>query len=102
MTASDTAPVHYYIYYRIRDDIDRDDAHAGVRAMQAALAARTSVRGRLMERRGDDATWMEIYESVADAAAFEVALAAETEAHGLAGLIEPGSARHIERFVECA
>ncbi len=102
MAISETARIHYFIYYRIRAGVDRDDAHANVRAMQAAIAARTMVSGRLMERRGDDATWMEIYESVADPAAFEAALGAETEAHRLADLIEPGSARHLERFVECA
>lgn len=102
MALSETARIHYFVYYRIRADVDRDDAHANVRAMQVTLAARTKVSGRLMERRGDDATWMEIYESVADPAAFEAALAAETEVHRLADLIEPGSARHLERFVECA
>lgn len=103
MTPSEnTGPVHYFVYYRVRADADHDDAHASIRAMQAALARRTGVSGRLMERRDDDATWMEIYESVADPAAFEAALRTETEAHRLEDFIEPGSARHEERFVECA
>jgi hypothetical protein len=97
-----SAPLHYFIYYRVRADIDRDDVHATVRAMQSALAARTGVSGRLMERRSDTSTWMEIYEAVADPTAFEIALDIETQAHHLAELVEPGAARHMERFVECA
>lgn len=102
MTNDTSAPVAYYIYYRVRADAEREDAHATVRAMQAALAARTGVQGRLLERCGDDVTWMEIYETVADSAAFEAALRVETEAHQVTDLVEPGSARHLERFVECA
>jgi hypothetical protein len=100
MTESGARPTHYFIYYRLRADAAR--ARATVRAMQASLAARTGVTGRLLERCGDGATWMEIYESVADPAAFEAALESEIETHKLAALIEPGSARHLERFVECA
>ncbi|WP_332671889.1 DUF4936 family protein [Aromatoleum sp.] len=100
MTDSGSRPTHYFIYYRVRSDATR--ARAKVRAMQASLATRTGVAGHLMERCGDDATWMEIYESVADPAAFEAALGIEIEAHKLAALIEPGSTRHLERFVECA
>jgi len=103
MTNETTASVaSYYIYYRVRADTEREDAHATVRAMQAAIARRTGVHGRLLERAGDDVTWMEIYESVADPAAFEAALRTETEAHQVTDLVEPGSARHLERFVECA
>lgn len=100
MTESGARPTHYFIYYRVRADGVR--ARATVQAMQASLATRTGVAGRLLERCGDDATWMEIYESVADPAAFEAALGSEIEAHKLAALIEPGSTRHLERFVECA
>lgn len=94
--------VHYFIYYRVRADFDRDDAHATVRAMQASLQRRTGVVGRLMERSHDGSTWMEMYEAVADPTAFEAALHAEASAHRLDELVEPGSARHLERFVECA
>lgn len=97
-----TPTLHYFIYYRVRAELDRDDIQAGVRAMQAALARRTGVAGRVLYRAHEDATWMEIYEGVRDAAAFEVALAAEVAAHDLDALVEPGAARHTERFVECA
>jgi len=102
MTDSEAGHTHYFIYYRIRPNSDHAHARATIRAMQAGLAKRTGIAGRLMERCGDDATWMEIYESVADRVAFDVALDIEAEAHRLSALIEPGSTRHVERFVECA
>jgi hypothetical protein len=97
-----SGPLQYFIYYRVRGGIDRDDVHATVRAMQSALAARTGVSGRLMVRHSDACTWMEIYEAVDDPTAFEIALDIETQAHRLSELVEPGAARHMERFVECA
>lgn len=102
MTSEAPDCVHYYVYYRVRADVSHEDAEATVRAMQAALERRTGVAGRLMERRDDAVTWMEAYEGVADPQAFETALRIETETHGVAGIVEPGSARHTERFVECA
>ncbi len=95
------AEIHYYIYYRIRNAIDADDAQASVRAMQAALAKRTGVTGRLLRRAHDTMTWMEIYEGVTDPNAFEAALRAETESHRLDALVDTGGVRHIERFSEC-
>ncbi|HJV24112.1 MAG TPA: DUF4936 family protein [Aromatoleum sp.] len=102
MSTEPSVPVSYYIYYRVRATAEREDAHATVRAMQTALAQRTGVQGRLLERCGEDVTWMEIYENVRDTVAFEIALREETAIKDLEALIEPGSARHIERFTECA
>ena len=102
MTLHEPARIHYYVYYRVRADVSHEDAEATVRAMQAALERRSGVAGRLMERRDDAVTWMEIYEGVADPPAFEAALQIEAEAHRVAHIVEPGSARHVERFVECA
>lgn len=102
MSIESSVPVSYYIYYRVRASAEREDAHATVRAMQAALAQRTGVQGRLLERCGEDVTWMEIYENVQDPVAFEIALQEQTAAQNLEALIEPGSARHMERFTECA
>lgn len=95
---ADPLPVDLYIYYRV---IDTAEAVARVRALQAAVAARSGVRGRLMRRRDEDATLMEIYPAVLDPAAFEAVLEEEVASHGLAELIEPGTARHVERFI-CA
>ncbi|NMG31538.1 DUF4936 family protein [Aromatoleum evansii] len=102
MSGDPVACVHYYVYYRVRADAEHEDAEATVRAMQAALERRTGVAGRLLERRDDAVTWMEVYEGVADPEAFEAALRIETDAHQVADLVEPGAARHTERFVECA
>lgn len=94
--------IHYYIYYRIRAGADPADALASVCAMQAILARRAGIAARVMRRADDPTTWMEVYEDVTDATAFEAALQAEVEAHRLADLLEPGTARHLERFVPCA
>lgn len=92
---------NYFIYYRIRDDLDPDDAHASVRSMQSALERRTGVRGRLFTRFHEDATWMEVYEGVDAPESFEQALRDELQRHRLDELIQPGSARHLECFIEC-
>lgn len=95
------AAVCYYVYYRIAADADLGAARGRVRAMQQALHEHTEVAGRLLERRDDPHTWMEIYDAVSDPG-FEHALQREVEAAGVDRLIEPGSSRHVERFVECA
>lgn len=101
-TDSTEGPLQYFVYYRIRPDLDVDDAHAGIRAMQSELERQTGVKGRLLTRVHEESTWMEIYPDVADPAAFEAALTAAVAAAGLDGYIEEGAARHVERFVECA
>ncbi len=65
---------HYYIYYRVKDD-DAAETETHIRAMQARLACRSSINGRLLKRRDDPSTWMEIYENVADSNNFEHQLA---------------------------
>lgn len=97
-TVADPFPVDLYIYYRVVDTVE---AIPRVRAMQAAVAARCGVRGRLMRRCDEDTTLMEVYPAVLDPADLEAVLDEEVAAHGLAELIEPGTARHIERFI-CA
>ncbi len=82
----------YYVYYRIAPD-----RAAGLRndveRLFDLIEASTGVRGRWMRRRDDPGTYMEIYENIADGAAFEALL--EREAAGL------GLERQVERFV-CA
>lgn len=95
-------PMQYFVYYRVKADLDVDDAHAGIRAMQSELERLTGVRGRLLTRVHEESTWMEIYADVADPVAFETALEAAVAAAGVHDYIEEGAARHIERFVECA
>lgn len=83
---------NYYVYYRV------DPARVGALRPQVEdlfdkVHRQTGVRGRWMHRRDDPLTYMEVYEGVADDAAFEALLARESPALGLE--------RRVERFV-CA
>ena len=87
----------YYVYYRVpRENAGR--ARAAVESLQRELAASTGVRGRLLRRRDDETTWMEIYEDVSDAGRVEAALDELVRRHGIAALLAPGSARKQEIF----
>ncbi|MBL8445093.1 MAG: DUF4936 family protein [Zoogloeaceae bacterium] len=94
--------VDYYVYYRVAADCDHASAHDGVRAMQQRLAARIGIAGRLLVRRDDSHTWMEVYPGVSDSDAFETALEDECRHAGVFRWLEAATVRHIERFVECA
>jgi hypothetical protein len=64
---------HAYIYYRI----DRGQAALAadrVDALLASLAPHCSHAPRRLQRCDDPATWMEVYEGIADFAAFAAAL----------------------------
>jgi len=98
MNTDAAAPVELYVYYRVADP---DAARPRVQAMLAALAVTTGVQGRLMQRRDDPATLMEIYSGVHDVVAFEHALEEAVHEHGLEALVAEGTARHTERFT-CA
>ena len=63
---------HVYVYYRV--GADSAAARTAVAALLAAVEAATGVAGRLLARCDDGATWMEVYEPVADAAAFALLL----------------------------
>jgi hypothetical protein len=83
---------NYYVYYRV--DADRVSVlRPQVERLFEQIHKQLGVRGRWMRRRDDPATYMEVYEGVADDGAFEAMLARET-----AGL---GLERRVERFV-CA
>lgn len=87
----------YYIYYRV-PAADAARARAAVDVLQRELTDATGVGGRLLRRRDDGSTWMEIYESVPDEARFESKLAELVERHGIAALLAPGSSRKQEVF----
>jgi IMP cyclohydrolase len=82
----------YYVYYRV-DAARLATVRKEIERMFAAIEQACGVRGRWMRRRDEAATYMEVYESVADEPAFEALLARESAALGLE--------RHVERFV-CA
>ncbi|HXF18267.1 MAG TPA: DUF4936 family protein [Burkholderiales bacterium] len=85
----------YYIYYRVARPAQ---AEALVRDVQAELKTRCGIAGRLVRKRDDATTWMEIYEGVRDAAAFEHCLALSVQAAHFQNVLEPASARHMECF----
>jgi len=89
--------LNFYIYYRVPAQ-NADRARAAVNALQRELSDNAGVGGRLLRRRDDETTWMEIYENVQDGARFEAELAKLVERHGLAGLLVPGSSRKQEVF----
>ena len=96
--------VDLYVYYRV-SACAAADVHATrdrIRAMQAELERWTGVKGGLARRRDDPRTWMEVYPSVSNAPALEHQLEAACKRFEIDTLIEPGTARHIERFVPCA
>jgi hypothetical protein len=93
-------PFSYYVYYRVAR---RAAADALVRGLFAEVKRRTGVAGRLLNRRDDPATLMEIYAGVEDAAAFEQTLAAAVQAADFGAVMESGAVRKMECFVErCA
>jgi len=87
----------YYVYYRV-PSANAARAKEAVDALQRELSSATGVAGRLMRRRDDESTWMEIYEDVPDGARFEAKLAELAERHGIPGLLVPGSSRKQEIF----
>jgi hypothetical protein len=87
----------YYVYYKV-PPANAARAREAVGALQRDLSLATGVGGRLLRRRDDETTWMEIYENVADGTRFEAKLAELAERHGIARLLAPGSARRQEVF----
>jgi hypothetical protein len=73
-------------------------ARAAVGALQRELSDSIGIDGRLLRRRDDETTWMEIYENVPDGTRFEAEIARLVDRHGLAALLVPGSSRKQEVF----
>ena len=82
----------YYIYYRVEAG-RLPGLRADIERLFGTVERATGVRGRWMRRRDRPDTYMEVYENVADDAAFESLLERETASLGLQ--------RHVERFL-CA
>jgi hypothetical protein len=87
---------HYYIWYRVTGDAGA--ARAAVDALLRDVFAVAGVTGRVLVRRDDPRTWMEVYENVADAARFEDVLVASAQRHEVARFAEDGK-RHFEPFM---
>jgi hypothetical protein len=89
----------YYVYYRIADG-EEPVARECAQRLLDQIAESIGVRGRLMVKRGEPNLWMEIYEDVPDAEAFERVLATCVDELQLARMLAEGSRRHLECF-EC-
>ena len=87
---------HYFVWYRIPGD--PAPARGAVNALMQDIARQTGVTGRLLMRPETPPTWMEVYESVADAANFELAYADAVARNGVAAHAPDG--RHLERFLD--
>ncbi|HEX4985774.1 MAG TPA: DUF4936 family protein [Burkholderiales bacterium] len=88
-------PLSYFVYYRVRQP---GRARALVREILATVERETGVAGRLLGKRDDAQTWMEVYEGVDDAAAFEASLEASVRSAGFDAVLQSGSRRHLECF----
>lgn len=82
--------MNYYVYYKLQPE-QVETVRPIVQSLFAKIEKQCGVRGRLMRRRDDPATYMEVYEGVTDERAFEALLEREGAALGLQ--------RHVERFV---
>ena len=82
---------HYYVYYKMAPTGRRRCAEWS-KSCSTEIEKQCGVRGRWMRRRDDPSTYMEVYEEVKDAAAFEAVL--EREGAKL------GVQRKLERFVK--
>jgi hypothetical protein len=87
----------YYVYYKVPAG-SSEGTRVAVGALQRELAEATGITGRLLRRRDDPTTWMEVYENVPDPAQFEAKLGELAERHRVAALLAPGSSRKQEVF----
>ncbi|MFC3624994.1 DUF4936 family protein [Vogesella amnigena] len=81
-----------YIYYRVDGNILPIQQQAN--ALLAEIQKKTEVEGRLLRRRDDAHTWMEIYEPISDIAAFSTVLRAAVCRQPLLAALQ----RHEEWF----
>lgn len=86
---------HYYIYYRVTEK-DADEAERLIRSMQARLACRSGISGRLLKKRDEPGLWMEVYEQIPDPQRFERLLNQAVDEFDIA-LFADGN-RHLECF----
>ena len=89
---------NYFVYYRT--DAGRISAlRLSVQELFKVIERETGVRGRWMRRRDEPTTYMEIYEGVRDADAFDALLESHCERLGLQRFLAAGAARRREIFI---
>ncbi len=82
---------NYYVYYRI-DARLVDSLRPRIEKLFEQIQKASGIHGKWLRRRDDPSTYMEVYEGVRDADAFEQILQRESAALGLA--------RKTETFVD--
>ena len=86
----------YCVWYRVTDD--GPDTETVLRSMMARLACRTGITGRLMKKRDEPGLWMEVYQGIADAVAFESRLTQAVDEYDVDMFV--ADERRVECFVE--
>jgi hypothetical protein len=89
----------YYVYYRIEPQREAD-ARQRVQSLLAQVARECGVAGRVLRKRDEPNLWMEVYESVDDAARFDAVLDRAVAATRVAEVLAAGAARKVECFRE--
>jgi hypothetical protein len=87
---------HAYVYYRI-DPAQEATAADRIDALQGVMARHCTLSPRRLRRCDDPALWMEVYEEIADPAAFTAALEAAVLSLDCAAFTQ--GERHLECFV---
>ena len=82
--------MNYYIYYKVAPE-QAAELRPRIEGLFSIVESELGVRGRWMRRRDDAATFMEVYEGIGDAAAFEALLDQEGARLGVP--------RKVERFI---
>ena len=87
----------FYVYYKVGRQ-NEASVRAAAEALLQAVNLATGIQGRLLCRRDQPETWMEVYESVPDAAMFQTVLDAQVQTLQFAALLGPESRRITELF----
>ena len=88
---------NFYVYYRVAAG-QEGRARASVTRMQRDLAPSAHAGARLLVKRDDVRLWMEVYEGVLDAQAFDVLLQQAASGLSAEALLESGWSRRVECF----
>lgn len=86
-----------YVYYKVRPGAETLARELAL-AMLAAVERELGIAGRLLRRRDDPATWMEVYEGAADDGRIEACLASGAERLEFTQVLQAGTARRMEMF----
>ncbi|WP_174874938.1 DUF4936 family protein [Vogesella oryzae] len=89
-------PASLYVYYRVSDNFL--PTKQLISELTAEIIEKTGIQGRLLQRRDDAHTWMEIYEAISDVDGFSLALHDAISARPTLAALQ----RHEEWFVALA